>query len=107
MNGSIPLHASLAYTTAAAEDPFDFDLFSVLAGESPPSLASAEPVRNRAPPPPFHLPSCLELAGLDTTPQPGPGHVPAVDQHCDPPLAHRMPGSPHTGQLPQRIGTAR
>ena len=48
MNGSLPLHASVAYSGAAGEDPFDFDLFTTLARESPPSLASAD----QAPPPP-------------------------------------------------------
>ena len=65
MNGSIPLHASLAYTTAAAEDPFDFDLFTVLASESPPSLASAEPVPSFwAPPSPRFSPPIMSRHSL-------------------------------------------
>ena len=44
MNGSAPLHASMAYSAANAVDPFDFDLFTALARESPPSLASADQV---------------------------------------------------------------
>ena len=62
MNGSIPLHASLAYATAAPEDPFDFDLFAVLARESPPSLASAEQV---PPPRPNPRPPHSDLPALD------------------------------------------
>ena len=72
MNGSVPVHASLAYTTAAAADafdPFDFDLFTALARDSPPSLASAEQVPR--PPLPLSPPSPMFRRSLDPASLPG------------------------------------